>query len=225
MQNLLEALLGGGRADGQAAERGAGADILGDLLGSILGGGTQARPAEASGGDPMADIIGTLIGGQSGDARGNGQLIDMISTIMGGGRQTAPGADAGNPMAEMLAEKFGISPQMAAAAVAFFTMWMVNRQRPAAGSGGSYRPGGATPSAEDDIDLDDLLDVMDDERALGRRLSHTGMPDELARRTGIDQRTATDSLAEIVKMIGSERRTPQPAAPAQTDLKGLLDNW
>ncbi len=88
---LLGALLNSG-----ALSRGSGSNILGSLLGSVLG-GSPAAPAAAGGGGGLGSLLGGLFGGGS-RSRGGGMftggvptpatgggLGDLLGGLMGGG--------------------------------------------------------------------------------------------------------------------------------------------
>lgn len=231
MDELMKAILGeaggtGGGSRGQSSP-------IADLIGGILGGGAapSGRRAPAQGQDPLADLIGGILGGggggsaRGGNAQGTGQILDLIGAIMGGGAAPsgARGGQEVNPISAMLAEKLGIPPQVAQVVVAFFMSKLLSGMTgQQGGQPESYKSGGRD---KDDIDLDDLLEVMDNDKALNARLSHSGMPQELAAKTGMDPKLASQSLEQLVKIIGTQRQTPQPAAPPRTDLKHLLDTW
>lgn len=127
MEDLLGSLLGGGGG----AQGG-----LGDLLGGLMGGGGQ--PAAGQG--DMGDLLGGLMGGSGGSAgaAGAGGLGALLGGLMGGGGGQSGagglggllggllGGGGGDPMsfggggggmslpfAGTLAEKLGISEQMA----------------------------------------------------------------------------------------------------------------
>ncbi len=105
MEDLLGGLLGGGSGSGG----------LGSLLGGLMGGGAQGGDA----GD-MAGMLGSLLGGGSSaqPAGGSGGLGGLLGGLLGGGGnagQTSFGGGGGVslPFAGTLAEKLGISEQMA----------------------------------------------------------------------------------------------------------------
>ncbi len=232
MNPLLEAILKASQAQAaqqqQQAAPGA-ADPMAQMLEGILGGGgtsRQAAPAmpQAGGGVGIEDLIGSLIGGNAsqGQPHHNG-IADIIGAVMGGGSgQNA----AVNPIARMLAEKLGIPPALAQAAVAFFMAKMFQRQMapsaPSGGSGGSFMP---RQQEEDSLDLDDLLDSMGDSGSLGLRFSNSGMDKELAEKTGMSSDQANKALQEIVNIFGAQRSKPNPVTTKGVDLKDLLDAW
>ena len=92
LSDLLGGLMGGGSG---------GSGDLGSLLGGLMGGGATGSSAGA----------GSASGGDAGD------LMGMLGGLMGGGGAPATfgggGGGAMLPFADTLAEKLGISPQMA----------------------------------------------------------------------------------------------------------------
>ncbi len=240
MNPLLEAIIkasaaGAAQQRGQAAPA---ADPMAQMLEGILGGGgaaggrgmpRQAAPAMPQGGPGIEDLIGSLIGGNAsqGQPHHNG-IADMIGAIMGGGAGGSRNA-AVNPIARMLADKLGIPPALAQAAVAFFMTKMFQRQMapsapsaPRGGGGGGFMP---QRQQEDSLDLDDLLDSMGDSNSLGMRFSNSGMDKELAEKTGMSSDQANKALQEIVNIFGAQREKPNPVTTKGVDLKDLLDAW
>ncbi|HFC11538.1 MAG TPA: hypothetical protein ENJ56_01745 [Anaerolineae bacterium] len=230
LSGMLEGILGGGnqrqpqRAPSQAQ------DPISGLLEGILGGGgmPQAAPAapQGAGGLDIGDLIGSLIGANAsqGQPHQNG-IADMIGAIMGGGAGGGS-RSAANPIANMLAQKLGIPPALAQAAVAFFMAKMFERKMqpraPRNDNSGGFQP---QRQDTDSLDLDDLLDSMGDSGSLGTRFSNSGMDSELAEKTGMQPQQANQALQEIVKIFGELRGKPNPVTTKGVDLKGLLDAW
>ena len=107
---LLGGLMGGGS---QADDAGDAGDMAG-MLGSLLGGGAP-EPEPAAGG--AGDLLGSLLGGGGGSSSGGG-LGGLLGGLLGGGGggQMSFGGGGGGaslPFAGTLAEKLGISEQMA----------------------------------------------------------------------------------------------------------------
>lgn len=110
MAGMLGSLLGGGAAPQSS---GGGGDMAG-MLGSLLGGGAP-EPQPAAGG--AGDLLGSLLGGSSGSSSGGG-LGGLLGGLLGGGSGGpmsfgGGGGGASLPFAGTLAEKLGISEQMA----------------------------------------------------------------------------------------------------------------
>lgn len=209
--------------------------LLEALLGGLLGsGGTTAGQPGGSGGSSntinLNDLIGMLIGqnASQGQTHHNG-ISDLINALIGGG---AAGGNTGgnnqriNPIAQMLADRLGIPPQLAQAVVAFFISRILQKQL-------QNLPAGAQPAlpatpagtADDGLDLDDLLDVMGDRRTLQTRLSQSGMANDLARQTGLTPAQANAALQEVVQIVGEQRIKPRPVTTQGVNLKRLLETW
>lgn len=103
MAGLLGSLLGGGGAASQSSDAG---DMTG-MLGGLLGGGETGA---SSGG--MGDLLGGLLGGGG----STGGLGGLLGGLLGGGSDQMSFGGGGGvslPFAGALAEKLGISEQMA----------------------------------------------------------------------------------------------------------------
>jgi len=90
-----------------------GADDMAGMLGSLLGGGGGAQDTSPDAGD----LLGSLMGGDGGGG-GGGLLGGLLGGLMGGGgnagQMSFGGGGGGSlPFAGTLAEKLGISEQMA----------------------------------------------------------------------------------------------------------------
>lgn len=246
--DLLGGILGGGSSpqaqpgpsvQPSQAEANPMADLIGSILGGMAGAETpvspQAQPSGGSG-NGIADLIGSLIGGGGGgghqQSSGNG-IADLIGGLIGGG--SGMNARGITPMAQMLSEKTGLSPMVAQAVVAFFLAKMMEfvgqrfsgGAQPALPQGAPQEayPQEAAPQSGGGFDLDHLLSNMNDEEAVNLHLSNSGMAQELASQTGLDEATATQSLQTLVMLVGEQKQAAQPA-PAQSDgLDNLLDSW
>ena len=233
MENILKALIEGASQQPTGRPAPAAVDPLSEILGGILGG--SAGPSRApmpsqAGGNPLGGILEGILGGGGGSgftppsSQGGGGIMDILGSVMGG-----KSARTNNPIANLLAEKLGISPVIANMIVSYFMAKLlsgkVGHMIPNnAGGGISARP--VQTKQSDGLDLDDLFDVMGgDGTAVRTHLSNSTMPQELAQYANIDEQTATQGLAELVKIIGGQRRHPQPVTPQKADLKGLLDAW
>jgi len=240
--DLLGGILGGGNSpQAQPAPSSqpsqAEANPIADLIGSILGGmggaetpvSPQAQPS-GGGGNGIADLIGSLIGGGGGGGQqssGNG-IAELIGSMIGGG--STGNAQGISPIAQLLADKTGLSPMIAQAVVAFFIakiMEFVGQRfmgggQPALPQGA---PQEAAPQSGGGFDLDHLLSNINDEEAVNLHLSNSGMARELSSKTGLDEETAAQSLQTLVMLVGQQKQ-PAQSAPAQSgNLDNLLDSW
>ncbi len=108
----LGALLGGLMGGGGDSSSSGGGD-LGGLLGGLMGGG--GGESSSGGGGDLGGLLGGLMGG--GGSSGGGGLGALLGGLMGGGggdpMTFGGGGGPSLPFANTLAEKLGISPQMA----------------------------------------------------------------------------------------------------------------
>ncbi len=212
MQDILKALI---RGAGPSGSTPAGGDAMGQILRSILQGAT----APAQSGTPGQAQPRNL------PASGSHSLIDLLGSILGG-VQNAQGGQAstavGNPLAQLLAERLGIPPQLAEVIVAFFLSKVMSRV-----TGGAQQPAEFRRSrtAPDEINLDHLLENANDKKALTAQLNQSGMAQELAQQTGMSPQAAGQSLQALVKLLSEQRQSPVPLQPQKVDLKHLLDTW
>jgi uncharacterized membrane protein YebE (DUF533 family) len=97
---ILGSLLNSG-----ALSKGSGSNILGSVLGSVLGGGGQQRGTSDAGG--LGDMLGGLLGGGSSASAGGG-MADMLGGLLGGG-----GGKSGGGLGDLIGaamKQFGAAP-------------------------------------------------------------------------------------------------------------------
>jgi len=82
--SILKSVLGA--ATGGSQSKGG----LGDLLGSVLGGGSSESGAQSGGG--LGGMLGSVLGGQQASPKASGGLGDVLGGVLGGG--SSPGASA-----------------------------------------------------------------------------------------------------------------------------------
>lgn len=241
MNDIMKAILEGAMKQQAAQQRRAApqqADPIADLIRGIAGGQAPAprqRPQQQQG-IGIEDLIGGILGGsQRHDTRQPSGIADMLEMVMGGGRGRN---SAANPIANALAEKLGIPPFLAQAAVAYFMSKMLQR---ASGGGSQRMPQQQAPSgnpledifgigrAKPDsqtVDLDDMLDMMGDDNKLDSHIGgQGGMAEELAEQTGMPKGTALDAIKQIVKIVGGNRQQVKPSNPRPQQMEDLLDTW
>lgn len=216
MEDLLGSLLGGAEHDPEE-HQGSG-DPLSDLLGGMLGGGSSGGEGDlggllegmlgggATGGSgDMGGLLEGLVGGggQQGAAGGMG---DIFGALLGGGSSTAT-TGAGSflaPIISGVAEKLGLSPQIAQAIVGF-----VMGKLFAGRLGGGEVPGavaeGDMPAGQAGLELDQIVQQLGSGQGLDTTyLRSTGMPEELAAQTGLDPETATAGIQEVFNLLGGQ---------------------
>lgn len=228
--NLLKGLLGGKSKKTEddvmdALNRVQGSDQidLDDIIGGLVGGQTS------SGGQPdITDLLGALGGMQGGGQQGmdlddilqgalggkaEGQqdgfgLDDVLGMVMGGGSGSVTGNNViTNMVANMLSEKFGISPQIATMIVSFIASQLL------AGKATKAQTGQATAG----LDLDHLLDQVGRGGIQKEYLQNSGAVEKLASQTGLDSGMATDTMQDALGMILGGGK--------DSGLDGLLESW
>lgn len=220
LDDILNAFLGGGVP--QKGQAPASNDPLAEMLQGILGGGmggATASPGMGAGtSDPLGGLLESILGGMAGQGDTSGGMAGMGGTT-GMNSLLAPVADA-------LAKKLGLPPEVAMMVVSFLGAKLMSGASGQAGttsgtkqgrSGQASRGRSASPQA---LDLDSLLETMGNDK---------GMAQELAKQTGLDPATAERSLQEAIGMIGGtsqEARRLRPSnRPSGGSLDSLLDSW
>ena len=198
MADLLGSLMGGGGGTG-------GAGGLGALLGGLMGGG--AAPGAGSS-DADAGGLGGLLGGLLGGGSAGG-LGGLLGGLMGGGGAPSTfggGGGAMLPFADTLAEKLGISPQMAntliMGAIGLLTASMAKKQ-----SGRSV----------------DLAGVSD-----GDYIRSSGVASRLSSQMGISEDDAVFGLQQAMGLMAAQAgaspaQPKKPAAKKTTARKATAD--
>lgn len=221
MLNELLEMLAQSQSGSSGQSESEGQDPLGGIMQELLGGGAQdaGSPGDVSG------LLETLMGGmgsgqQSGGGAAMSGLLGALIGGMGGSQPGASGALGGNPMlmpfTEALAERLGISQQMASVIMSAAFMLLMNMAQQ------STKHGAGQPSRAD------LDGIMDEEY-----LVSSGMASRVAQQTGMEKDEAARSLQEALQILtgdveGQQEVEQQPAVdvPNQpTDLGSLLDSW
>ncbi|RME81872.1 MAG: hypothetical protein D6775_12415 [Caldilineae bacterium] len=186
---------------------------LGDVLGSILGGGAENNLGAQAG---LGGLIGGILG-SGGDAQAGG-LGDILGAVLGGTRGEKAGYNPFlAPIINGLAERVGLPPQIASAIVGF----LFTRVFASAAERGH---------AAQEVNLDHLLEgLKGDPSKATQQLDAAGLLDELVAETGLDRQTAEKSLQEAFQLLGGQveqvRRTRPANAPDSRGLDQLLDSW
>jgi len=166
---------------------------LGDLLGGLLGGGESGGASAGDMGD-MAGMLGGLLGGggAAAGASGGGGLEDLLGGLLGGGQPMTFGGGGGPtlPFANTLAEKLGISPQMAnmliMGAIGLLTASAAKKR----GSGRS-----------EGIDLNSLAADPDYIRS-------SGVASRLSAQMGISEEEAVAGLQQTMGLMAARQNPP-----------------
>ncbi len=204
---LLGGLMGGGAAGGSAS--GGSADDMMGMLGGLMGGGAAQS---AGSGDADAGGLGGLLGGLLGGGGGGGMGALLGGLLGGGGSPSTFGGGGGAmlPFADALAEKLGISPQMAntliMGAIGLLTASMAKKQ--------SGRSVGLTDVTDADYirssgvasRLSSQMGISEDDAVLGLQQA-MGL---MAAQTGA---TPAQPKKPAAKKTTARKATPDPAAP------------
>lgn len=208
MDDLLKALLEGAQtqkpAPHSAKPNMQGMDMLTDILQGALGGAATQQPQQMPQQQPSALNI-----------------ADLIGMVLGGGQSASPNQLGMNPLvapiANMLAKKLGISPQIAQMVVSFAMAALLSKgkQKGLPGSSGATQQG---------FDLDDLLD--------GDFAYESGMASRLSQESGMSEDEAAYSLQEAMMMLSGHPAFKQAAKtnrpkvqPSPNKLDNLLNTW
>lgn len=230
MADLIGGILGGQQQRRQPVQP-TQPDIT-DIIGQIMGGGAaQQRQQPVQPQQPgINDLIGAIMGGSSRHDTGQaGGLGDLIGILGGGSRR-----QSANPIAQIVAQRFGIPPALAQAAVSFLMARMMKnmmaqrqapRQMPSQPSQDDWGIGRAKPQGSEDINIDDLLDSLDDESTFDERMDQTGMAEEFAEKANIDKKQAGGILKGILEQLGAHRAVPEPVRAQPDSLEDLIDAW
>jgi hypothetical protein len=177
--------------EGAQERAGGSGDLIGGLLGSILGGQGQ------EGGDDLGSLLGgsqggggdlgALLGGSS-----SGGIGDLLGGLLGGGSQSSPsflGNNAtANPLVDILADKLGVSKQTAGMIVSVAVPLVIGmlQKKSSEGSRGATRSGSA-------ISLNELHDPD--------YLRSSGAVSQVASQTDMDEEEAAQRLQEAMDLL------------------------
>ena len=212
LADLLGALTQGGAVTGQASgapEAGGLADMLGQM--SQAGGAPQVEGGQPGGmpqsGDALGQMLGSLLGGgaqgstpsmgaPASTPQGTTGIGDILGAVLGGGSTSIGASPLLAPIADLLAQKLGLPPAIAQAVLAFVLAKLVSGS-----SGGG--PAGRMDLVPEGPGMQDLLVQASSGQRLDKlTLASTGLPEELAQHTGLDVDTASKSLQQALKLLG-----------------------
>ena len=169
-----------------------------DLMKALnqAGGEQGAKSGQPSGGQPdLGSLLGGLMGG--GGQQGSDPLMGLLGGLMGGG--SAGGGIGGSPfdaLAGPLAEKLGISPQIASTVVMFLANALL------AGKAGS-RSGAVDTNAA--ADLGNAVKMVNSGQLNKEALQGNQLVQDLSKQTGLDQETAARSIGALAEMLGGQQ--------------------
>lgn len=185
--SLLGGLMGGGGA-APAQPPASGAGDLGALLGGLMGGG-GAAPAqpEPSG---MGGLLGSLLGGAASSPAGSAGMGGLLGGLLGAGGVSLP-------FANVLAEKLGISEQMA-------NMLIMGALGLLTSSAAKKKTGDRS------VGIDALADPD--------FIRSSGVPSQLSEQMGISEDEAIGHLQQTLGLMaaaGEQAASEESAAPAK----------
>ncbi|MEZ4664742.1 MAG: hypothetical protein R2911_44995 [Caldilineaceae bacterium] len=222
LEELLEIMLGGAQGQTTQPQRQPAANPWTEILEGVLGGAPTGAPDSGSKGGPSA-------------SSGPG-ISDILEIVLGGGANSRQkGPIGGNPMlapfTQALAERLGISPQMASVIIsAAFGLLMSQLQ------GAAQRGQLDARASAAGLDMNQLLNP--------NVLASSGVTKRVSAQTGMNESDIERALREALEILGVDagsaptpaKKPTQPApatpkpAPKRTgaprsDLKHLLDTW
>jgi hypothetical protein len=213
MQDIMKALMQSTSGQGQQQQgTAAGSDALSQVLGGLLGGAQGGGQQAGGGSDMLSQAIGGLLGGgqqtqQSGGAVGVGQLLGGLQQIIGGtpgtGQQLPMGG--GNmsmgasspvmmllqPVVTQLAEKAGLSPQIAMVVASIAVHYLVQSHP---------NTPGASP-----MNLGNVMQTLSSGGRIDQKtLQSSGIVNDVMHSTGMDQKQAVKTLNTTFDVLGGQ---------------------
>ncbi|MCI0477970.1 MAG: hypothetical protein L0Y55_17140, partial [Anaerolineales bacterium] len=239
--SLLGSMMSGGAQSGRTpSQQGAGGDMLGSILGSMLGGGAQSggMPSQGAGGDVLGSLLGGLLGGgempaqssaptPSRRSRSTKQMppsgADPIGSILGGLLGTDVGGGAGAiannpltnvfvaPIADALARKTGMAPGIARVVVVFGLTTLMSAM--------------TQQGSRKGFNANDLVERLSTDGTVSQKyLKDSGLVSQLAQESGLDQKTAAQSLQQVFQALGTQMGEGT-LDDHQGELQTLLRKW
>jgi hypothetical protein len=123
--------------------------------------------------------------------------MGLLGGLMGGG--SSGGGMGGGPfdaLAGSLAEKLGISPQIASMVVMFLANALLG------GKAGS-RSGAVDTNAA--ADLNDVVTMLNSGQVDNQALHNNQLVQDLSQQTGLDEQTAARSIGALADMLGGQQ--------------------
>jgi hypothetical protein len=203
---------------------------MGDLLGSLIGGGASPQSSSESGG--LGDLLGGLLGGGGQSAGGLGGLLGGL--LGGGSSQQTFGGGGGvsMPFASTLAEKLGISEQMASmlimGAIGLLTSSLAKKR--SSGRGGEVAFNEVTDadyirSSGIASQLSSQMGISEDEAVYGLQqtmnLMAAGAPPEPQAKKTTQKSTAKKSTSKSTKTSAKKKSSGKKS---ESDFQNLLDD-
>ncbi len=177
---------GGQQSSGQPSDQ----MDLGSLLGGLTAGGGQQGSDQMD----LGSLLGGLMGG--GAAQGSDPLSGLLGGLMGGASSGGMGGSPFDALAGPLAEKLGISPQIASMVIMFLANALLG------GKAGS-RSGAVDTNAA--ADLNDVVTMLNSGQVDSQALHNNQLVQDLSQETGLDEQTAARSIGALADMLGGQQ--------------------
>ncbi len=140
-----------------------------------------------SGGSPdMGGLLGGLLGGSGGSQAGG--MSGLLGGMLGGGGASQSGNPMVDMVANMLADKLGLSPSVASTLVAAALPLLMGALTKGAGQQGGR-------SGQIDLDEMDLPGLVEEE------MQEQGTVHQVAAETGLSEEEADQALREALQML------------------------
>jgi uncharacterized membrane protein YebE (DUF533 family) len=82
-----------------ALTKGSNSDILGSLIGAALGGSSNQQ---TQGGSTIGDILGSLVGGGQSNSSSGGAIRDILGSLIGGGKSSSTSSGLGDILGSLI---------------------------------------------------------------------------------------------------------------------------
>ncbi len=213
MENLMKALMQSAMESQQqqpAPQQPAGGDMLSQVLGGLMGGGTQqmASPQQAASGDMLSQALGGILGGTQNVNQGD-QMLGLLEQVIGGrpasgqqlnmnqgGAFNMSGMAMNNPVmmflqpvVNQLAAKANISPQIATVVASIAVHYLL-----------SSHPS-TSPNAP--MNLGSVMQELASSGISQATLQNSGMVNDVMQATGLNQQQAVSSLESTFGALGA----------------------
>ena len=174
--------------------------VGGDMLGSILSGvlANRGKVNQSQTNPPRVPASGGVLGGQaspSGSTSGSGfPMGDIMGTMLGAGLGSVAANTVLAPIINQVALRFNIPPRIAQMVVAFAIAQLIQ----------GHMQGGTGQTKNGNFQVHEVVNSMGGPGGISDTyLTQTGMPHELADKTGLDVPTSTQALQYTFNALGS----------------------
>ncbi len=180
---------------------------LDNLMKGLMQSGSDPQGQQGSGGDPMSEALGGMMGGGAPGGSASSQMLGALEGIIGGKPGTgkplpqnagnaANPAQAGGPamsvvqpLADRVAEKVGVSPQIATVVSSIALHYLLS-SHPSSG-------------AQSRLDYGSTMQELKTGGLSPDTLKNSGMVNDVTQATGLDQNKAVRSLNTVFSTLAS----------------------